>query len=190
MKNKCEVEGCDRHSRAKGLCSKHYLRLKRGGDPHTPSQKELSVEERFKAGLATQDPVTGCIAWTGSRSDGYGRISCGGKIVKTHRLAWELKHGPIPPGMEVCHRCDNPPCCNEEHLFLDTKAGNNADKMAKGRQSKGAGTGTAKLTEADVREIRRRLALGETHRKIASYFGVDHKTVGYISRGKTWKHLK
>lgn len=55
---------------------------------------------------------------------GYGMIGDGGKLVKTHRLAWELVNGPIPVGMLVCHSCDNPPCCN---------ADNTADMIAKGR---------------------------------------------------------
>jgi hypothetical protein len=191
MKRKCEVEGCDRDHKVKGLCQKHYKRLWRGGDPHTPSCKELSLEERFQAGLVPKDPVTGCIEWTWSRLKGYGQIRRGDKMVKTHRLAYELKHGPIPPGMEVCHRCDNPACCNDEHLYLDTHAGNMADMVGKGRsnQQKGEENGNARLTEADVVEIRRRLAAGEVQRVIAADFNVDASTVRKIKTGKTWSHL-
>lgn len=188
----CEVAGCACDQKTKGLCNKHYSRWLRGADPHTPSRQELSLVERFKAKLGPKDPVTGCIEWTGGGSGGYGTIKRDGHMVYTHRLAYELKHGPIPKGMKVCHTCDNPPCCNDEHLYLGTDADNMADKEAKGRgnQPKGVSNAKSKLTEADVAEIRLRIAAGETHRKIANYFGGDHKTVGQISRGKTWIHIK
>jgi hypothetical protein len=81
--------------------------------------------------------ITGCLEWTGYASRrGYGQITIKGLPVGTHRLAWELAKGPIPDGLCVCHSCDNPPCCNVEHLFLGTHAANAADRSAKGR-SKG-----------------------------------------------------
>jgi hypothetical protein len=149
----------------------------------------MSVEERFRAKLAPQDPVTGCIEWTGTRSNGYGHIWRGGRKVGTHCLAWELKHGPIPKGMCVCHSCDNPACCNTDHHFLDTHAGNMADMVAKDRQQKGEKHSRAKLTEADVIEIRRRLAAGEVQRALAEAFGIGSSTVGRIKTGKAWTHV-
>jgi hypothetical protein len=188
----CEVAGCVRVRLAKGLCVKHYQRLRRGIDLHAPGRYDRTPEERFQAGLGPKDPVTGCIEWTGSRARGYGHIKRAGKTVLTHRLAYELKHGPIPEGLDVCHTCDNPACCNTDHHYLDTHAGNMADMMAKGRgnQPKGEAHGKAKLTEADVAEIRRRLAAGEVPRVIAADFNVDASTVCKIKTGKSWSHLK
>lgn len=79
-----------------------------------------------------------CWVWTGCRHvAGYGRFNTQDAqwsgVVYAHRMAWELTHGPIPPGLHVLHRCDNPPCCNPEHLWLGTNADNHADKVQKGR---------------------------------------------------------
>ena len=190
MKKKGEVAVCDREQHARGLCKNHYKRLLRGGDPPTPSRQRQSVEERFISKLALPDPVTGCVEWTGHRTkDGYGKLSRSGIEVYTHRYSWERKHGPIPKGLHVLHKCDNPPCCNEYHLFLGTQTDNAADREIKGRgnQPKGEKHGRAKLTEANVKEIRRRLAAGEVQRMIAKGFGIAHSTVGKISRGNAWK---
>jgi hypothetical protein len=144
----------------------------------------------LKGFVAPQDPVTGCIEWTGSRTKakdkkkGYGQINRGGKSLLTHRLAWELKHGPIPPGMKVCHSCDNPPCCNDEHLFLGTQTDNMADRDTKGRTAKGETHYRAKVSDKDVLEIRRRAAVGERQRVIAADFGIHQSQVSYIKNGK------
>jgi hypothetical protein len=79
-----------------------------------------------------------CIEWTGGRtSAGYGQLyppGLKGRSVLAHRWAWEQEHGPIPAGLHVCHRCDNPPCVNVNHLFLGTMGDNMRDKTRKGRQ--------------------------------------------------------
>ena len=88
--------------------------------------------ERLARGLVVRE--SGCIEWTGyTIRCGYGRTPANGKQTLTHRLAWELANGPIPDGLFVLHSCDNPPCCNIEHLWLGTKGDNNADRDAKGR---------------------------------------------------------
>lgn len=109
-------------------------------------------------------------------------------MIYAHRLAYELKHGPIPKGMCVCHRCDNPSCCNEEHLFLGTKGDNNADRAAKGRSGmqEGVNSSSAKLNPEKVASIRRLLVLGKSQYDIAANFGVSQATVSDIKRGKRW----
>ena len=92
-----------------------------------------TVAERLAAGVVQEGD---CLVWTRARrSKGYGAIYCEGKVADTHRVSWEINRGPIPTGMFVCHRCDNPPCINIDHLFLGTVRDNNRDMVAKGRHA-------------------------------------------------------
>jgi hypothetical protein len=135
---------------------------------------------------------TGCWEWTeGTIRNGYGRLRHGGTIWLAHRLAYTLKHGAIPAGMYVCHTCDNPSCCNPEHLFLGTQYDNMADMTDKGRAPKRAGflNPAAKLTPGKVRKIRRLRATGVSRSEIASKFGVTANAIALIEAGKTWANV-
>lgn len=92
----------------------------------------------FESFLAARE--SGCIEWTGAtvKSNGYehhryGRHTSGGKKRLAHRVAYERANGPIPQGLEICHTCDNPLCCNPDHLFLGTHRDNMQDAIRKGR---------------------------------------------------------
>jgi hypothetical protein len=75
-----------------------------------------------------------CVEWQGARmARGYGRLRVNGRQMLAHRVAWERANGPIPEGYVICHRCDNPPCVNVDHLFLGTQRDNVYDMCAKGR---------------------------------------------------------
>ncbi len=99
----------------------------------------------------------------------------------------------------VRHKCDNPLCCNPDHLELGTHADNMRDKAERGRawtggqppqQPRGAGNSNAALTDDDVREIRRRHAEGGvTYRDLATEFRVTPQNIGAIVRRKTWTHV-
>jgi len=82
------------------------------------------------------DLVTPCIEAPGSRNpvNGYARATVNGVRDYAHRHAWRAAYGPIPDGLWVLHRCDNPPCVHPEHLFLGTTADNTHDMDAKGRR--------------------------------------------------------
>lgn len=113
----------------------------------------------------------------------------GNSRLRAHRYAYMQAFGPInDPTLFVCHRCDNKLCVNPEHLFLGTPADNVLDMFAKGRQPSPERRKTAKLTQADVDEIRRLLNAGElTQAAIADRFGVVYSTVWFIASGKTWR---
>lgn len=133
-----------------------------------------------------------CIEWPGARfKTGYGAIKRNGRTQRVNRWVWEQANGPIPPGKCVLHHCDNPPCYLLAHLFLGTKAENNADMAAKGRARKvpqpGETNPYAKLTAVQVVEIRAALAVGEVQRQIAQRYGVSTSAITAINTGQNWR---
>lgn len=90
--------------------------------------------ERFWEKVAI-NYATDCWEWTGSLcSKGYGHISIRtGKQVYAHRMAWEMLVGKIPEGLCLLHKCDNPKCCNPDHLIPGTNKQNSEDGVSKGR---------------------------------------------------------
>lgn len=91
-----------------------------------------------------------CWEWQACRKRyGYGELKAGERNDKAHRVAYRLTYGPIPDGLWVLHRCDNPPCCNSRHLFLGDSAANVEDRHRKGRDGWAAGdaNGSRKFPE-------------------------------------------
>lgn len=129
----------------------------------------------------------GCWVWSaGKFSQGYGQFRAGKRKVKAHRAAYELVHGPIPDDLIVRHRCDNPPCCNPEHLVLGTHKDNSADRDTRGRSNPrwGARNPSAKLSTSDVALIRQLATEGRTYRDIGAAFSIHYNHVGRIVRGE------
>src|SRR5258708_3055626 len=131
-------------------------------------------------------PRSRCWVWTASTVDGYGCIGNGaGKVEKAHRVSWELHKGSIPEGLCVLHECDNPLCVCPEHLFLGTKKDNSDDMIKKGRDRKvpcrGESNGMAKLTAADVADIR---SSAEGSVALGQKYGVSYKHIWQIRKGR------
>lgn len=137
--------------------------------------------------------ANGCIIWVGGKhAFGYGSLRVGSRKVGAHRIAYELANGPIPDGLIVCHKCDNPPCVNADHLFLGTTRDNMRDALEKGRVARQCGEahGQAKLTDALVRNLRLRHSQKPVdHQEAADELGVSRETVSMILRRATWKHI-
>ena len=138
---------------------------------------------------------SGCWMWVAYRDkDGYGCLSLPGRrggSIHAHRFSWMLHNGPIPTGMCVLHKCDNPQCTNPKHLFLGTKRDNWHDMKNKGRwkpggQPPGEKHSRSKLCENDIREIRRSSLSGP---QLARKFNVRKQTIYGIRNRQNWKHI-
>lgn len=127
------------------------------------------------------EKTDGCWLWRAGTNRGYGIAWVGGRIKKAHRVSWEEVNGPIPPGMFVCHRCDNPPCVRPSHLFLGTNADNMRDMSEKGR-----GYLRSPITAHDAIDIVSLYAFGATQLELARSYGITQSAVSLIVHGKNW----
>ena len=169
-----------------------------------------SPASRFWAHVSKDGPIPEhcpglgeCWPWTAARSPkGYGLSDIFRQKLSTvsaHRVAWILSNDQlIPDGLFVCHKCDNPPCCNPNHLFLGTCADNNRDCVNKGRNSfqrvgparfslRGESSPGAKLTNAQAKEIILRFIDGETMASLSREYRISETTVSNIAHRQAWK---
>lgn len=161
----------------------------------------MPIYERLMRAISVNE-VTGCWEWLQARTvtGGYGVVSIANRQQRVHRAMWRVKFGEIPDGMCVLHKCDNPPCCNPEHLFLGTIGDNNRDRDEKGRHAKGEActrnrrsykgshNPRAKLSDEKAEYIRSRYAVGGIRLKdLAVEFGVSIHSVWMIVKGRRYQ---
>lgn len=153
----------------------------------------------FTQHVALQPDERGCFLWKGplrgnfwQRNNMYGVVHYKSRRLGAHRFAWEQRHGPIPKGLIVRHKCDNPLCVHVEHLELGTACDNTRDILKRGRWGDHTGerSGVAKLNEFQVRLIRKRRKLGLTLSQLAREFGVNVPCIHKIVRRESWAHVK
>jgi hypothetical protein len=177
------------HKRTTRYCSRRCFAIRRMG----PGKIRQPLTTRFWAKVQKGGPDD-CWLWTSaSNVHGYGVIGRGGRgseRVLAHRLAWEWEHGPIPPGLFCCHKCDVPACVRVDHLFLGTPADNIHDSMRKGRFIQGERQGASKLRADQVRAIRERYSAGGiSQRELAAEYGISQQHVGTLIKLRAWGHV-
>lgn len=141
------------------------------------------LQVRFDAAVDTNAGPDACHPWTRARDrDGYGSIKLGRKTLRANRVAYFLAHGRWP---EVArHTCDNPPCCNATHVVDGTDRDNKQDMRERGRSLTGSRNPNARLTLAQVQEIK---SSAESIVELAARFGVQKSAISKIRTGRTWK---
>lgn len=171
--------------------------------------------DRFWSKVEKLGTEGGCWLWTGSCGiKGYGQFYLNRTMRLAHRVSYTLNIAPIPAGLFVCHSCDQRLCVNPAHLWVGTNLDNMRDCCAKGRiasgdrsfarlhperLSRGAAhaasrrgelNGSAKLTAANVIEIRERYASGGIYQaQLAREFEVDKTLISLVIKRKTWAHI-
>ncbi len=148
----------------------------------------MDIVAKIKARVKVNE-TTGCWEWQGSLyPKGYGQFWTGKKCTGVHRAMFEAMFGELPTTTCVCHRCDNPRCCNPDHLFAGSSRDNKRDSMKKRRAAHRDRHPLAKLTKIDVIAIRARRLAGEGLKSLADEFGVGVSQISRVSLGKCWNY--
>lgn len=156
---------------------------------HSHWNHALSLEELFWQYVTLGAPDD-CWEWQKNRhAFGHGFLHYRRTEYQAHRVSYELHNGAIPEGLHVLHKCDNPPCCNPNHLFLGTRLDNIEDRTKKGRSARGENVNTARLHTADVLKIRELHRAGITCAELARMYHIGESTARSIVKYRSWKHV-
>lgn len=188
----CAVVGCNRNAHrsangTRGWCCTHYERWRAHGDPLGGGTIRGEPERHYRAVVVPYDRDD-CLIWPFARNArGYAHMYRNGKTVTVSRLVCEAEHGPAKPGQEAAHLCGrgHEGCVTRRHLVWKTRTENMADKIAHGTHNRGARSARAKLTEDQVREIRR-IGNSRPRTELAKAFGVNPEAIGKIVLGQRW----
>lgn len=191
LKNLCLIEGCDRPIRRRGKwCSLHGDRYYHQGDPLKttrcpPGRSIIEKLEWHGWDIVQHDaPYAYGPCWEikgRKNQDGYGQIKHEGRYMGAHRWSYTHHVGPIPKGLLVRHKCDNPPCINPDHLEVGTIADNMADARIRGGFSnrssdhlKGERNVHSIMSDERRKEMKHYYDEGHTYRETATKFGVSY----------------
>lgn len=139
------------------------------------------------------DPITSCWNWKkGKDAAGYGTTSFKGKRMMVHRLSFIFFKGEIEERASICHTCDNPPCCNPDHLWQGYHQDNSNDMIAKGRAKHAFGDAhpRSKITSIQALDVYNRHLDGQIPKEISLATGVPQGSISGICRGITWKCIR
>jgi hypothetical protein len=190
MKSNCSIQTCEKPIYAFGLCSAHYTRQRRHGDPlagRTPPGEPLEWLCRHVTHTGSD-----CLKWPYATARGYGIVSIDGVQRVASNLMCELVHGPSPSAAhETAHSCGNGHlgCVNPTHLRWATRIENRHDMIEHGSRSVGEKNGSAKLSEDDVRQVRALKRQGVHIDQIASRFHISRAQAYLIVNRSRWKHV-
>lgn len=189
----CSVTECGNNALARGWCAKHYYRWLRHGDPLGGRATFDGEPATFYRNVVLTYEGDDCLIWPFGRSDnGYGVINGGRRSKVVSRRVCEDEHGPAPsPAHHAAHSCGNghKGCVNRRHIDWKLPVENSADQARHGTQVRGSRQHASRLTEDQVRLIRRQLASGEQTASIARSFSVTPGSIRDIARGKNWGWL-
>lgn len=192
----CAVEGCDKVAKTRGYCPKHYLYFNRNGTTEIKTTRRGDALKFCEQ--AARAETDDCILWPYKLADGRGyvRPPVPGLVgpyprMSSSRYVCILAHGD-GGDLHALHKCHNELCVNPRHLYWGTNLQNIRDKMEAGRQPRGSAISGAKLTEDQVREIKkidRSVYESELSaaRAIGPTYGVSPFTVKQIWRKRAWK---
>lgn len=183
----CSIEGCTSKVQAKGLCGKHYYRLRVHGSPHKTIKPSNGDALRYLVDVVMRQDTDECVIWP-FKGGGYGTVVVNGERVVATRHSCFLRHGPPPtPKHQAAHECGNGHlrCVNPKHLSWKTPQENTMDRLKHGTYQFGEQNGSVKLTFEQVEQIRS-LKGKMTQTDIARSFGVSRRNISHIHNGTSW----
>lgn len=195
----CKFDGCTNSRGGAAHCTGHLRQIQRG-QPLAPLRSTARHGEplAWLRALIESDLPDDCVEWPFAKSseDGYGAAYFDGEVVGAAVLSLMLSSGERPSGRQCLHSCDNPPCINPKHLRWGTATDNCQDMVDRARV-KGERNARAKLTEAQVLEIRRRyIPTGgypagppSNANALAAEHGVTATVIRNIVMRRSWGHI-